>query len=64
MLGFMGPLTIAYESPADDATAPVAAVLAHVAAGPAEVPAPPLRRPGDDRSARWVERFWGEHAAV
>ena len=27
--------------------------LAH----PAAIPAPPLRRQGDDRSARWVERY-------
>jgi LPS sulfotransferase NodH len=32
-------------------------VLAHVGAGPAEIPEPPMRRQGDDRSARWVERF-------
>ena len=41
-----------------------AAVLEHVGAGPAEIPAPPLRRQGDDRSARWVERFRGEREAV
>jgi LPS sulfotransferase NodH len=58
------PLTIAYESLADDATAPVAAVLEHVGIGPAEIPEPPLRRQGDDRSARWVERFRGEQEAV
>jgi LPS sulfotransferase NodH len=51
------PLTIAYEALADDATAAAASVLAHVGAGPAEIPEPPLRRQGDDRSARWVERF-------
>ena len=58
------PVTVHYESLADDATAAVAAVLEHVDAGPAEMPEPPLRRQGDDRSARWVERFRGEHEAV
>jgi trehalose 2-sulfotransferase len=51
------PLTIAYEALAEDATAAVESVLAHVGAGPAEIPEPPMRRQGDDRSARWVERF-------
>ena len=36
---------------------------AHSALGPAEIPAPPLRRQGDDRSDRWVERYRGEVAA-
>jgi len=58
------PLTIAYEALAGDAHANVSAVLEHVGAGPAEIPEPPLRRQGDDRSARWVERFRGERAAV
>ncbi len=51
------PLTIAYEALAEDAPAAVESVLAHVGAGPAEIPEPPMRRQGDDRSARWVERF-------
>jgi LPS sulfotransferase NodH len=58
------PLTIAYEALADDATAAVGSVLEHVGAGPAEIPEPPLRRQGDDRSARWVERFRTEQEAV
>jgi LPS sulfotransferase NodH len=39
-------------------------VLEHVGAGRAEIREPPLRRQGDDRSTRWVERFGGERAAV
>jgi hypothetical protein len=35
-------------------------VLGRLGLGPAEIPEPPLRRPGDDRSARWVERARGE----
>ena len=58
------PLTIAYEALADDAPGAVAAVLEHVGAGPAAIPEPPLRRQGDGRSARWVERFRSERAAV
>jgi trehalose 2-sulfotransferase len=58
------PLTIAYEALAEDATASARSVLDHVGAGPAEIPEPPLQRQGDDRSARWVERFRSEHAAV
>jgi trehalose 2-sulfotransferase len=58
------PLTIAYEALAEDATAAVESVLAHVGAGPAEIPEPPMRRQGDDRSARWVEHFRGGHAPV
>lgn len=58
------PLTIAYEALADDARAVTASVLEHVGAGPAEIPEPPLRRQGDDRSARWVERFRSEREAV
>ena len=38
-------------------TAATAAVLEHLGVGPAEIPEPPLRRQGDDRSARWVERY-------
>ena len=51
------PFTIAYEALAGEVHANVAAVLEHVGAGPAEIPEPPMRRQGDDRSARWVERF-------
>ena len=58
------PLTIAYEELAADAAATAGAVLAHVGAETAEIPAPPLRRQGDDRSTRWVERFRGGRAAV
>jgi len=56
------PLTIAYEALAEDATASARSVLEHVGAGPAEIPEPPLQRQGDDRSARWVERFRAEAA--
>jgi hypothetical protein len=35
-------------------------VFAHIGAGPADIPEPPLRRQGDDRSARWVERYRNE----
>jgi trehalose 2-sulfotransferase len=58
------PLTIAYEALAEDAAASARSVLDHVGAGRAEIPEPPLQRQGDDRSARWVERFRSEHAAV
>jgi LPS sulfotransferase NodH len=58
------PLTIAYEALVDDGTAAVESVLEHVGAGRAEIPEPPLRRQGDDRSARWVERFRSEREAV
>jgi trehalose 2-sulfotransferase len=57
------PFTIAYEDLAADAQGTTAAVLDHIGAGPAEIPPPPLRRQGDDRSARWVERFRGEPVA-
>jgi LPS sulfotransferase NodH len=50
------PLTIAYEDLATDAEAAVA-VLDHLGVGPAAIPEPPLRRQGDDRSARWAERY-------
>jgi trehalose 2-sulfotransferase len=56
------PLTIAYEALAEDATASARSVLEHVGAGPAEIPEPPLQRQGDDRSARWVERFRAEES--
>jgi LPS sulfotransferase NodH len=58
------PLTIAYEALAADAAAAAGSVLDHVGAGPADIPAPPLRRQGDDRSARWAERFRSEQEAV
>ena len=51
------PLTIAYEALAADTQGATAAVLDHLGVGPAEIPDPPLRRQGDDRSARWVERY-------
>jgi trehalose 2-sulfotransferase len=51
------PLTIVYEELAGDTHAATSAVLDHLGVGPAEVPDPPLRRQGDDRSARWVERY-------
>ena len=52
------------EALAGDAHANVSAVLEHIGAGPAAIPEPPLRRQGDDRSARWVERFRAEQEAV
>ena len=58
------PLTIAYEALAGDAPVAAGAVLEHIGAGPAEIPQPPLRRQGDDRSARWVERFRAEREPV
>ncbi len=51
------PLTIAYEDLAADTHGATAAVLDHLGVGPAEIPDPPLRRQGDDRSARWAERY-------
>jgi len=51
------PLTIAYEALAADTQGATAAVLDHLGVGPAEIPEPPLRRQGDDRSARWVDRY-------
>ncbi len=51
------PLTIVYEELAADTHRATAAVLDHLDAGPADIPEPPLRRQGDDRSARWVERY-------
>jgi LPS sulfotransferase NodH len=51
------PLTIVYEELAADTTGITSEVLDHLGVGPAEVPEPPLRRQGDDRSARWVERY-------
>ena len=57
------PLTIRYEDLAADTTGVTSAVLDHVGVGPAAIPEPPLRRQGDNRSARWVERARGEVAA-
>jgi len=51
------PLTIVYEDLAANPRAATAAVLEHLGEGPADIPEPPLRRQGDDRSARWAERF-------
>ena len=42
---------------AADTRATTASVLRHLGVGPAEIPDPPLRRQGDDRSARWAERY-------
>ena len=53
----IAPLTIAYEDLAADTHAATAAVLEHLGVGPAEIPDPPLRRQGDDRSARWAKRY-------
>jgi LPS sulfotransferase NodH len=57
------PLTVRYEELAEDTTGVTAAVLEHLGASGAEIPEPPLRRQGDDRSARWVERARAEVAA-
>jgi len=38
-------------------------VLDRLGVGPAAIPAPPLRRQGDDRSARWAQRYRREAAA-
>ena len=51
------PLTIVYEELAVDTSGVAAEVLDHLGVAPAEIPEPPLRRQGDDRSARWVERY-------
>ncbi len=51
------PLTIVYEELAADTSGVTSEVLDHLGVGPAEVPEPPLRRQGDDRSERWVERY-------
>ena len=51
------PLTIVYEDLAADTRATTASVLRRLGVGPAEIPDPPLRRQGDDRSARWAERY-------
>jgi trehalose 2-sulfotransferase len=51
------PLTIVYEELAADTNGVTAEVIDHLGVGPVEIPEPPLRRQGDDRSARWVERY-------
>ena len=51
------PLTVVYEELAADTSGITSEVLDHLGVGPAEIPEPPLRRQGDDRSARWVERY-------
>jgi trehalose 2-sulfotransferase len=51
------PLTIVYEHLAADTSGVTGEVIDHLGVGPAEIPDPPLRRQGDDRSARWVERY-------
>src|SRR4051794_2597269 len=51
------PMTIVYEDLVADTLASTSAVLDRLGVGPAEIPEPPLRRQGDDRSARWVERY-------
>ena len=51
------PLTVVYEDLAVDPRGTAAAVLEHAGLGAADVPEPPLRRQGDDRSARWVDRY-------
>jgi LPS sulfotransferase NodH len=51
------PLTVVYEELAADTSGVTSEVLDDLGVGPAEVPEPPLRRQGDDRSARWVERY-------
>jgi len=56
------PLTVRYEDLAGDPPGVAADVLDRVGLGPAEIPEPPLRRQGDDRSARWVERARSEVA--
>ena len=51
------PLTVVYEDLAADLQTMTAGVLDHLGEGPADIPEPPLRRQGDDRSTRWVERY-------
>jgi LPS sulfotransferase NodH len=52
----IAPITVRYEELADDSQGVVAGVLDRLGLAPAEIPEPPLRRQGDDRSSRWVER--------
>src|SRR4051794_21472812 len=58
------PLAIRYEDLVRDTDAAPAAVLDLLGVGPAAIPPPPLRRQGDDRSARWAERFRRERAVA
>ena len=51
------PLAVVYEHLAADTHTATAAVLRHLGVGPAAIPDAPLRRQGDDRSARWAERY-------
>ena len=50
------PFSVRYELLAGDPRGVVTELLDRVGIGPAEIPEPPMRRQGDDRSARWVER--------
>jgi LPS sulfotransferase NodH len=54
------PLTVGYEALAADPRGTTATVLEHLGVEPAEIPDPPLRRQGDGRSTRWVERYRAE----
>ena len=54
------PVTVRYEALADDPQSAVRNVLDRLGVGPAQIPEPPLRRQGDDRSERWVERARAE----
>ena len=58
------PLTIAYEALAGDARGHRRRRARAHRRRPRRDPGAPLRRQGDDRSARWVERYRGERAAV
>jgi trehalose 2-sulfotransferase len=53
----ISPLTVRYEALAADPRDTTAAVLRHLGVDSDAIPEPPLRRQGDDRSARWVERY-------
>jgi LPS sulfotransferase NodH len=54
------PLAVVYEEMATDTPGATEAVLRHLGVGPAAIPEPPLRRQGDDRSARWSARYRAE----
>jgi LPS sulfotransferase NodH len=54
------PLVVRYEELARDPQGTVGRVLRFVGAGDADVPAPPLRRQADERSAEWVARYAAE----
>src|SRR3954467_4716460 len=51
------PPPTVYEELAADTSGVTAEVIDQLGVGAAEIPEPPLRRQGDDRSARWVERY-------